>query len=475
MEKEKHTYYLTTTLPYVNAKPHMGHSLEFIHADIIARYHRFLGDDVFSNTGTDEYGLKIYRKAQEAGKDPQTYVDEYARTFRALQDTLNLSFDNFIRTTDPVHKEAAREFWRRCRDKGDIYKKEYVLKYCVGCELEKTDSELAHGECPIHSGRALETIAEENYFFRFSKYQHPLLELYETHPDFVLPASRIHEIKSFVGRGLEDFSISRLKEKMPWGVPVPDDPAHVMYVWFDALVNYISAIGWPDDQKKFEKWWPVVQFAGKDNLRQQSAMWQAMLLSAGLPPSRQIIIHGFITSGGQKMSKSIGNVVDPLEMVNEYGTDALRYYLAREVATFEDSDFTRERFKNAYNANLANGIGNLTARIMKMAQTHLSDIPNISSNSLPQEFCDALDSFDIQKASDVVWGHIASADRYIQETQPFKLVKEDTEKALGIIQKLVIDLAAIADMLALIMPETAEKIKKAVRNNQMPEPLFVRK
>jgi methionyl-tRNA synthetase len=320
---------LTTTLPYVNSDPHIGFALEIIQADIIARWYRQSGSEVFFNTGTDEHGVKIFRKAQEEGKEVQAYVDEYAAKFDNLKKALHLSYNSFIRTTNPKHVAAAQEFWKRCLAKGDIYKKQYSVKYCSGCELEKTDSELVDERCPIHPNLDIEFIEEENYFFKFSAYQDQLIKLYDSRPDFVVPAHRLKEIRTFVAGGLQDFSVSRLKEKMPWGVPVPDDETQVMYVWFDALVNYISCLGWPETT--FTDWWPSIQFAGKDNLRQQSAMWQAMLMSADIEPSKQIIIHGFITSGGQKMSKSLGNVIDPLVMVDRFGVDALRYYLARYV------------------------------------------------------------------------------------------------------------------------------------------------
>jgi methionyl-tRNA synthetase len=269
---------------------------------------------------------------------------------------------------------AAAEFWKRCRENGDIYKAKQTIKYCVGCELEKTESELVEGKCPLHPKQELEIREEENYFFRFSKYQEKLLKFYEENPDFVLPNFRLEEIKNFVKNGLQDFSVSRLKEKMPWGIPVPDDPDHVMYVWFDALINYISSLGWPENKEKFEEFWGTkekrntIQVAGKDNLRQQSAIWQAMLMSANLPNSKQIFIHGFVTSGGKKMSKSMGNVINPFEIVDEYGTDALRYYLLKEIHPFEDSDFTKERFMEIYNSGLANGLGNLVSRLAKMCE-----------------------------------------------------------------------------------------------------------
>lgn len=475
-DTRKNNVYITTTLPYVNADPHIGFAMEIIRADMLARYYRMMGKNVFLNTGTDEHGMKIYRKAVEQGKEPQAYVDEYATKFKDLLSLLNIKDSNFIRTTDNHHVAAAQEFWKKCDASGDIYKKNYSVKYCVGCELEKTESELVNGRCPLHPSQELDIIEEENYFFKFSKYQDKLLALYEDKKDFVIPSSRLNEIKAFVGRGLEDFSISRLASKMPWGVPVPGDADHVMYVWFDALVSYISAIGWPDDAEKFETWWPVIQYCGKDNLRQQSAMWQAMLMSANLPASEQIIINGFITSGGQKMSKSFGNVIDPVAIVNEYGAEALRYYVAREIHPFEDSDFTMERFKESYNTGLANGVGNLTSRIMKMATTHLESTPELSENNIPEAFHKAFEKYNAQEATKVVWDHIKNIDTHIQETEPFKLVKTDKEKAIGIIKKLVVDLYTVSEMLVPILPETSAKIKDCIMNQTMPDHvLFLRK
>jgi methionyl-tRNA synthetase len=468
---------LTTTLPYVNADPHIGFALEIVQADIVARYHRLMGDEVFFNTGTDEHGVKIYRKAQEAGKDVQAYVDGYAARFDLLKGMLNLSYNAFIRTTDPKHVSAAQEFWKRCEAAGDIYKKEYRVKYCVGCELEKTDSELEGGVCPIHPNLDIELIEEENYFFRFSKYQQPLLDLYVSRPDFVVPGTRLNEIRAFVERGLEDFSISRVKEKMPWGIPVPGDERQVMYVWFDALVNYLSTIGWPDEG--YRAWWPSVQFAGKDNLRQQSAMWQAMLISVGVEPSKQIMIHGFINSGGQKMSKSLGNVIYPGSVVDEYGTDALRYFLARHVHPFEDSDVTPERLLETYNANLANGIGNLTARVMKMATTHLAEAVTLTEEDRVFEggVGELIREYEFNRALDLVFEHVSKGDAYIQETQPFRAIKDPATKdsALANIEKLVHHLYKIAVHLEPFMPETSRIIKDSVEKHQMPEAMFPRK
>ncbi|KND48471.1 MAG: methionyl-tRNA synthetase [Parcubacteria bacterium C7867-005] len=478
---EKKSFYITTTLPYVNADPHIGFAMEIIRADVIARWKKLEGFDVFFNTGTDEHGQKIWQKSIDAGKDVQDYVDGYAERFKVLNPSLLISPDvHFIRTTDAHHVKAAQEFWKKCDQAGDIYKKNYTVKYCVGCELEKTDSELVDGYCPLHPSLELEVREEENYFFRFSKYQKPLLDLYKKNPNFVVPDFRFNEIKAFVERGLEDFSISRLKEKMSWGVPVPGDDNHVMYVWFDALVNYISTLGWPEDEANFDKFWKngtPVQYAGKDNLRQQSAMWQAMLLSVNLPTSHTIVIDGFINgAGGQKMSKSLGNTVDPFEVVEKYGAEALRYFVCRELSTFEDSDFTWERFHETYNANLANGIGNLTSRIMTMAEKNLTEPVSVPDKSIPQEFVDSLEKFELGKAINLIWDKIGLMDSRIQETEPFKLIKTDEEEAKKIIRELSVDLYTVARMLNPFMPQTSEQIKNLVKSNKKPEqPLFLRK
>ncbi len=476
------SFYITTTLPYVNSDPHVGFAMEIIRADIIARYKKINGFDVFFNTGTDEHGQKVYSKALENNKDPKVYVDEWAEKFKGLVPLLGISDGvHFIRTTDGNHKEAAQQFWKKCEEAGDIYKKNYKIKYCVGCELEKQESELENGKCIIHPHLELEIREEENYFFRWSKYKDKLLDLYKNNPELVVPDFRFNEIKSFVERGLEDFSISRLKTKMPWGISVPGDEDHVMYVWFDALVNYISTLGWPGDQDNFIKFWvegTPVQYAGKDNLRQQSAMWQAMLMSAGLSPTHTIVINGFINSGGQKMSKSLGNVISPYDIVNEYGTDALRYYVARELSNFEDSDMTMEKFKEAYNANLANGLGNLVSRLLTMAEKSGVGTADVVK---PEDFLannEHLDKFDINGYMDHVWILIQSADKKIQETEPYKIYKTDPNLAKDIISGLCTNLYEIALWLMPVMPDTSEKIRNYLSNPKLtkPEkPLFARK
>ncbi|OGZ06418.1 MAG: hypothetical protein A3C13_01000 [Candidatus Lloydbacteria bacterium RIFCSPHIGHO2_02_FULL_50_11] len=373
------------------------------------------------------------------------------------------------------------------------------MKYCIGCELEKTDSELnENGRCPIHPNRELEIREEENYFFRFSNYTEKLKDFYEKNPTFVIPDFRFNEMKAFVGRGLEDFSISRLRSKMPWGVPVPGDEAHVMYVWFDALVNYISVIGWPacaeasagrpdhrcgedsPDRCTFTKWWPAIQYCGKDNNRPQVAMWQAMLMSAGLSNSQRIIINGFINSGGQKMSKSLGNVINPFDVVGEFKgvtdfpEDVLRFVLLHDMPSFEDGDLTIESIKQSYAAHLQNGLGNLVSRIMKMATANGVQSSVISHQSR-EEYQDAFASFDLHKVMELIWSEISALDKNIQEKEPFKVVKVDKDKGQALIAEMVISLHRIALMLEPFLPRTAAEIQRLIRENKMPEkPLFGR-
>jgi len=476
---EKKYFYITTTIPYVNADPHIGFALELVQSDAIARYQRLGGRDVFFSTGTDEYGQKIWEASQQEGKNIQDYVDSYAQKFLELKETLNLSYDNFIRTTSREHIAAAQEFWRLCDAKGDIYKKVYRGLYCVGCEKFITEKDLKDGKCLFHPNQKPEIVEEENYFFKLTKYKTELLQ-YLSSKQAIIPEWRRKEAIDFVENGMEDFSISRSKERLSWGIPIPGDDTQVMYVWFGALVNYISTLGWPGDKERFEKFWVEgehIQTAGKDMVKFQSVMWQGMLSSAGLPNTDTIVYHGFITGeGGIKMSKSIGNVINPVEIVKEYGTDALRYFLLREISPFEDSPFTMERFKEAYNANLANGLGNLVSRVMTMAENNLEDPVVIDKFSFYDDFIKNIEIYNLQKACDIVWLEIGLNDLAIQENQPFKLIKTEPEKAKDMIIKLVVRLYRIADHLELLLPETAGKIKKLIKENKKPEqPLFPRK
>ncbi len=476
--------YITTTLPYVNAEPHIGFAMELIRADAMARYYDLRGKEVFFNTGTDEHGMKIWENAMKAGVSVMDYIEPHQTSFKKLAENLNISENiHFVRTTDEHHIKAAQTFWQRCDENGFIYKKNYTSKYCVGCESAKTDSELDDGHCPLHPNRELELIDEENYFFKFSACEDFLKDFYANNPKFVVPDFRFNEIKAFVDRGLQDFSISRVREKMPWGVPVPGDEDHVMYVWFDALVNYISTLGWPEDTENFEVFWKdglPLQYAGKDNLRPQSAMWQAMLYAAGLPNTKQIIINGFINSGGQKMSKSLGNVINPHDIVDEYGAEALRYYVLRHVHSFEDSDVTMDKFKEAYNAHLANGLGNLVQRSMKMITSYGVDISDLNFDDH-----DPILSFhakhmeeerNMNLVMDEIWRLVGDLDTFIAREKPFAKIKVDEEGAHKDLRYVAEELSRLAISLYPFMPETAANIQNILTEAKVPEaPLFARK
>lgn len=449
-------FYLTTTLPYINAKPHLGFAWEILTADFICRYHRALGETVVFNTGTDEHGQKVWQKAQENQLTPQQYTDQLVTDFIKLKELLNLSITNFIRTTDEHHQRAAQEFWRRCLNNGDIYKKKYQVKYCVGCELEKTDRELVDGCCPLHPHQPLELRDEENYFFRFSRYSEKLLELYQQRPDFVIGEGKMTEITSFVQRGLQDFSISRLKEKMPWGVAIPDDDEQVMYVWFDALVNYLSTLGWPEDETNFKRFWPAVQICGKDNLRQQAAMWQAMLMSAGLPTSKQILINGFITVDGAKMSKSVGNVIDPASLVDRYGTETTRFLLASLPVFVGDADITTARLHDFYTAHLTNGLGNLASRVAKLAASldqpwQLPPIDNFSA-----AFTQAMAHYQTATALQVIIGQVDQVNNALSQQKPWLMTDQAEKQAC--LRPMITAILQIAYDLQIFMPQTSQKL-----------------
>lgn len=478
MEKKK--FYITTTLPYINSEPHIGFAAEIIKADVIARYQEQRGSEVFFNTGTDEHGAKVFQKANELGYSVQEYCDIYSAKFRPLKESLNLSYNHFIRTTDKNHEAAAQEFWRRCQANGDIYKKHYKAKYCVGCELEKTDSELVDGRCPLHPNRDLEIIEEENYFFRFSRYQEALLDLYEKNPNFVRPASRLKEIRTFVENGLQDFSISRVREKMPHGVPVPGDDGQVMYVWFDALVNYISTLGWPENEENFAAFWPGLQVCGKDNLRPQAAMWQAMLLSAGLPNSAGVLVFGFLTVDGQKISKSLGNSVNPFELSEKYGSDALRYYLLSEISTFEDGDYSEKKFCERYNSDLANGLGNLVARVSNLLdrngiETGLSlDLEADNFITCKKRFEESFDNYRFNEALQIIQEKVKECDEELSRKTPWKL--SDKEEIAAILKPIAQTILNLSYLLRPFIPQAAPLIERQFLEAQIKkgEPLFPR-
>jgi methionyl-tRNA synthetase len=461
--------YITTTLPYVNDVPHLGHALEFVQADVLARAARLSGDEVFFSTGTDEHGQKVSQKAVEKNEDIMVFVNRHAEEFKKLVTTLNLSTDAFIRTTDPAHINAAQEMWRRCSK--DLYEKTYTGLYCIGCESFKTEKEIVEGKCVDHPNNTLSQVSEKNWFFNFKKYEKNLLD-YLSREDSIVPEWRRREAISFVESGLEDFSVSREKSRLSWGIPVPGDDTQVMYVWFDALTNYISTLGWPQHGGNFEKFWvngKTLQVAGKDQVRFQSLMWQAMLFSAGIKNTDTIFYHGFIKSGGQKMSKTVGNVISPYELVEKYGTEATRYLLLRHVHPFDDSDITWERLDEWYTANLVNGLGNLVARVMKMSETYAVAMPD--NAYLPTTFSI---SFDLTKYMNSVWNDVQHFDAVIQKEEPFKKIKTDEALAKETIRSLKNGLVTIARALSPALPETSKKILDAVYTNKKPENLFSR-
>jgi methionyl-tRNA synthetase len=373
MSSNNKKFYITTAIDYVNAFPHLGHALEKIQADVLARYHRLLGEEVLFLTGTDENSLKNVQAAKKEKIPVEKLVERNSKKFFELKNALNLSFDDFIRTTEERHKKGVQKLWLACQK--DIYKKNYKGLYCVGCEEFYKEKELIKGCCPEH-GTKPELIEEENYFFKLSKYQDQLKTIIEKDELKIIPETRKNEVLSFIESGLEDICISRSSERAQgWGIDVPGDPSQKVWVWFDALSNYINAVGYADDEKKFKKWWPAdLHVIGKGILRFHAVYWPAILLSAGIKLPQKIFIHGYVTSEGQKMSKSLDNVIDPFELVEKYGVDTVRYFLLREIPSAEDGDFTYEKFEKRYNSDLANGIGNLLSRTLTMAENYWGGI-----------------------------------------------------------------------------------------------------
>ncbi|MDB5225588.1 MAG: methionyl-tRNA synthetase, methionyl-tRNA synthetase [Candidatus Adlerbacteria bacterium] len=470
-------FYLTTPIFYPNAKLHLGHAYTTTVSDILVRYHRLMGEKTYFLTGSDENTQKMVDAARKDGKEPLEFLDGIVARFSSLFSELSISYDQFIRTTDQkAHWPGAQALWQKLVEAGDIYKKEYEGLYCVGHEAFITEKDLVDGKCPDH-GTAPEFIKEENYFFRLSKYSDAIRQKIESDELLIVPATRKKEILSFIAQGLEDVSFSRPR-KADWpqglGIPVPGDDSQVMYVWCDALSNYITALGYGQGGELYEEFWPGMHVIGKDILRFHAAIWPGMLLSAGLPLPKTLLVHGFITSGGKKMSKTLGNVIDPEELLAEYGTDAVRCFLARHISPFEDGDITREAFKDAYNADLANGLGNLSARIMQLAATHLEQGTRPEAAEFPAEYIQAMEKFEINKAAEFIWSRIQALDQKITEQAPFKLVKTDLEAGKKIIFDLTQELYVIGCMLNPIMPETSKKIKDAVAANQKPENLFAR-
>lgn len=468
----KNKFYITTTIPYVNAELHIGHVLEFLQADALARYHRVKGDNVFFLTGTDEHGIKMERTAKELGTTAKKLSDKNSKLAKEMKDTVNLSWDLFIRTTDKKnHFPGVEKVWKELEKKGDIYKKKYSGLYCIGCEAFVSDRDLDdEGKCKIH-GKEPEVLEEENYFFRMSAYSKTLKQKIQSGQMKIVPDWRGKEILSLIEKGLDDVSFSRPSNKLKWGIPVPGDESQTIYVWADALTNYISAIGYGRDEKEFSKWWPAdVQVLGKDVLRFHAAIWPSMLMSLNLPLPKTLFVHGFIAVEGQKMSKSLGNIISPKELTNEYGIDAVRYYFLREISSFDDGDFSKQRFIERYNGDLANGLGNFYSRTLSLANNF--GVINNNSSSIELEVenqirktNEGLDKymseFRFNDALATIWELIAFGDSYVNEKKPWLEDKTNTEKEKTILNLLFI-LNAVAVFIKPFLPETSEKISNSI-------------
>jgi len=464
-------FYITTAIPYVNSRPHLGHALEFVQADVIARSRRLKGDDVLLLSGSDENALKNVQAAEKAGAPVQQFIDENARLFADLARALGVQFDVFQKGSSKDHHASSQKLWELCAKAGDIYKKSYEGLYCVGCETFYTASELdQNGECFEHPGRKLEKVAEENYFFKLSGYQDKIIELIEKDELRIVPSAKKNEMLAFLKQPLQDISISRSNERAKnWGVSVPGDDSQKMYVWFDALNIYQSGIGFGSDEEKYKKWWPAdVHVIGKGITRFHAVYWPAFLLSAGLSLPKTIFVHGYITVDGQKMSKTIGNMVDPFELVVKYGADAVRYFLLREIPATEDGDFSYEKFETRYNADLAGGLGNLVARVvtlatkinLKVQDSSLKQASNPKLQTLlgetKQKVENALDEFQFNEALVAIWEVIHACDKYIDEKKPWSESSEQKQ----VIGDLLLVIGEIGDLLKPFLPETSERILK---------------
>lgn len=451
-------FYITTAIDYVNDTIHIGHAFQKIAADVLARFHRIkLGNDnVVFLTGTDEYGQKAEKAALDAVIPTQEFVDKISKSDKEQQDSLNISYDRFIRTTDPDHIAVAQEIWQRVEKAGDIYLGDFIGLYCPGCEAYYTEKDLTNGKCEFHPTLEIQQFKEKNFFFQWSKYQNFLIDYIEKHLEFVFPESRRQEVLSFAKSGIQDIPISRTS--FTWGVPVPNHPGHFEYVWFDALTNYLTGVGFLENPKLFEKFWPVdIHILGKDNLRWHALLWPAMLKSAGLQLPKTILVNGFLNLNGQKISKTIGNIIRPTDWVEKFGADAVRYYLLRYTTLTEDSDISEEKLKTAYNSDLANGLGNLVSRVAKLCEQNV--ILNVSEGSqdFDPKITKYLEEFKFNEALSFIWSQITEMDKKINEEKPWEL---HGEKLTKVLEDYITKIQVIAFNLQPFLPETSEKILK---------------
>ncbi len=452
----KKTFYITTTIPYANAPPHIGFALEIVQADVLARWHKQKGEDIFFLTGTDEHGVKNYQTAKKEGLSTKDFVDNNSEKFRELTKVLNISNSYFIRTTDKkVHWPGVIELWKKLEKKGDIYKKKYSGSYCFGCERFVTEKELIDGKCPNHPSLEIQHLSEENYFFKLSKYSSQIKELIKTNKLKIFPAKWKNDFLSLIKEGLTDVSFSREKKHLPWGIPVPGDENQIMYVWPDALSNYLTGIGYPD--KMYQKFWPAdIHLVGKDMLRFHTGIWPGMLLSAGLPLPKEVIVHGFLTAGGVKMSKSLGNVIDPIKLSEKYSADSIRFTLIRDTPFGDDGDFSEEILVSRHNNELANKLGNLVSRVSGLIEKNGLEKCEVKLlKKLKEKEIDKLiDNFEFDKALNEIFAFIDICNEFVQRN---KIWETKDKKQLYELKESILK---IAEMLWPFIPESSEKIKK---------------
>lgn len=464
-------FYLTAAIPYVNSAPHIGHALEYVQADVIKRFKKIQGYEVTLLSGGDENSLKNVQAAEKAKESVQEFVDRNNILFKKLTENLNAEFDIWQKGSAPNHYKSSQKLWELCEKSGDIYKKTYTGLYCVGCELFYEKSELnENGECFEHPGKKLEEVSEENYFFKLSKYQNKILELLEKDKIKIIPAYRKTEAINFIKLGLEDISISRTNARAKnWGVPVPNDPNQKMYVWFDALNIYQSGVGFGWDEEKYKRLWPAdLHVIGKGILRFHAVYWPAFLLSAGLALPKSILVHGYFTVNGQKMSKTLGNVIDPNEMIKKYGVDAIRYYLLREIPPTSDGDFSENRLKEVYNADLANGLGNLVSRVAKLAENaNFKQVKNQKHVLDITEYEKALNEYRFDDSIKFIWGIVDELNKYVDENKPWELAKNNDPRLKDVLAHLIDGILEISELLLPLLPQSSEKIREQFSRSQI--------